>query len=261
MNLRGALWTEFLKTRRAWTAWMVALGFCFGAAIAGLFMIILKDPEAARSMGLISTKANLAAGEASWAAFFNMLGQMAAVAGAILYGVLAAWIFGREYSDHTVKELLAVPTPRHAIVTAKFLVLLVWTVAISVLVFGVGLLIGALVDIPGWSLSLFSSSAIDFMGASLLTIALLPFAAFTASWGRGYLSAVGWIFLTVALAQVAAITGWGSYFPWAVPALFSEAAGPRSAQLGPHSIPIVLVTSAIGVFLTLLWWRNADQSR
>ncbi len=261
MNLRAALWAETLKTRRAGVAWLVLLGFCIVPAFAGLFMIILKDPEAARSMGLISAKANLIAGEASWATFFNMMGQAAAVGGAILFGILTAWVFGREYSDRTIKELLALPTTRTTIVTAKFLVLLIWTAAISVLVFAIGLIIGSLVNIPGWSPNLLQSSALDFLGASLLTVALLPWVAFAASWGKGYLPAVGWLVLTLSLGQIAAITGWGDYFPWAVPALFSGAVGPRSAQLGIHSYLLVFATSVLGIAATLAWWRYADQSR
>ena len=260
-NLRQAFWTEFLKARRSGAAWLVALGFCMVPAISGLFMIILKDPEAARSMGLISAKASLTVGEASWPAFFNMMGQAAAVGGAILFGILTAWVFGREFSDRTVKELLAVPTSRPAIVMAKFLVIALWTTAVSVIVFALGLVIGSLVKIPGWSPDLLRASSVDFFGAILLTIALLPFVALAASWGRGYLPAFGWMILTILLAQISAITGWGDYFPWAVPALFSGAAGPRSEQLGTHSYIILILSSLLGLAATLIWWRDADQSR
>ncbi len=94
-----------------------------------------------------------------------------------------------------------------------------------------------------------------------LTIALLPFVALLASAGRGYLPPFGWTIFTVALAQVAAITGWGDWFPWSVPALFSGAAGPRAALLGSQSYVLVLITSLIGLAATFYWWRNADQTR
>jgi ABC-2 type transport system permease protein len=261
MNFRSAFWAESLKARRSRVPWMIALGFCIAPAMGGLFMVILKDPEAARSMGLISAKANLAAGEASWAALFNMLSQAIAVGGAILFGMLTAWVFGREFSDRTVKELLALPTARSTIVLAKFLVVLGWTAAITLLVFAGGLLAGFLVKIPGWSSELLRASLVDFMGGSLLTILLLPFVALVASLGRGYLPAFGWMMLTVILSQISAITGWGDYFPWAIPALFAGAAGPRSGQLGPHSYLIVPLASLLGIAATLAWWRSADQTR
>jgi ABC-2 type transport system permease protein len=105
------------------------------------------------------------------------------------------------------------------------------------------------------------SASLDVIGSAALTIALLPFVALLASSGRGYLPAFGWTVLTVALAQIAAVTGWGDWFPWSVPALFSGAAGPRAALLGPHSYVIVLLASLVGLAATFHWWRTADQTR
>ena len=260
-NFASALRVEALKMRRSKTPLFTALGFSLPALIGGLFMVILKDPEAARSTGLISAKAQLTAGTAEWATLFNMLAQAVAVGGAIVFGTFTAWLFGREFSDHTVKELLALPTPREAIVGAKFVVMAVWTLLLTVLCFILGLIIGALVDIPGWSLELLRSATVDILGAGVLTISLLPFVAFFASAGKGYLPSFGWMILTVAMAQIAAITGWGDFFPWSIPALFSGAMGPRAEFLGAHSYVIILLASLVGTIATFYWWRNADQTR
>ena len=260
-NFASALRVEALKMRRSKMPLFTALGFSLPALIGGLFMVILKDPEAARSTGLISAKAQLTAGTAEWATLFNMLAQAVAVGGAIVFGTFTAWLFGREFSDHTVKELLALPTPREAIVGAKFVVMAVWTLLLTVLCFILGLIIGALVDIPGWSLELLRSATVDILGAGVLTISLLPFVAFFASAGKGYLPSFGWMILTVAMAQIAAITGWGDFFPWSIPALFSGAVGPRAEFLGAHSYVIILLASLVGTIATFYWWRNADQTR
>lgn len=257
----SALWAETLKARRSKVPLISAIGFSLAAVVDGLFMIILKDPEAAKQMGLISTKAQLMAGVADWPTFFNILGQAIAVGGAIVFAVITAWVFGREFSDRTVKEFLALPTSRGAIITAKFIVVAAWTMGLSLLVFGLGLLIGNAVDIPGWSQDLMRASTVDVLGAAVLTILLLPFVALTASLGRGYLPAFGWAILTVALAQIAAIMGWGDWFPWAVPALFSGAAGPRAELLGLHSFIVVGLACALGLASTYLWWQKADQTR
>jgi ABC-2 type transport system permease protein len=227
----------------------------------GLFMIILKDPEAARSMGLITTKARLAAGSADWPAFFNLLAQAVPAAGLVLYGILAAWVFGREFSDRTVKEIIALPTPRSSIVAAKLLVIAVWALGMAVLVLSSGLLVGRLVDIPGWSPGLAWTSTLSLFGGCLLTIALVPFVAWAASAGGGYLPAFGWTVLTVALAQVAVVLGWGGWFPWAIPILFGGASGPRGEQLGAHSYLMVLSACLLGIAATLQWWRRADFTR
>jgi ABC-2 type transport system permease protein len=179
----------------------------------------------------------------------------------VLFSIITIWVFGREFSDHTVKELLALPTSRETIVTAKFIVIAVWSFAITLLIFGIGLVVGTLVVIPGWSAELLRTSFINILGATALTIPLMSFVALLASVGRGYLPPFGWTIFTLVLANIAAIMGWGDWFPWAVPGLFSGAAGPRENLLGMHSYVIVIVTSIIGLAMTFYWWRNADQTK
>lgn len=72
-TLLSAFWAETLKARRSKVSVLTAAGFLILPLIAGLFMIILKDPERARAMGLISVKAQLAAGVADWPTFFGIL--------------------------------------------------------------------------------------------------------------------------------------------------------------------------------------------
>lgn len=259
--LPSALWTEALKMRRSKVPFFITLGFSIAPLVGGLFMIIMKDPAAAKDMGLISAKAQLTTGSADWVTFFEFLAQAVAVGGAILFAILTSWVFGREFADRTAKELLALPVSRSAILTAKFMLVLLHTLTTTLWIFGVGLAVGYLVDIPGFSVDLLRLKFLDIFGSALLTIALLPLVAFIASAGQGYMPAFGWTIFTVALAQIAAVTGWGDWLPWSVPALFSGAAGPRTDLLGWHSYLMVLLASGVGLFLTSRWWRYADQTR
>jgi ABC-2 type transport system permease protein len=257
----SALYAESLKAFRSKVPLFTTLGFLILPAIGGLFMVILKDPEAAKSMGLIGTKAQLTAGVADWPTFFNLLAQGTAVGGAIVFAIVTTWVFGREFSDRTVKELLSLPTSRETIIVAKFVVVSFWTLLLTLLNFGIGLLVGHTVVIPGWSTELFRSATVDILGAGILTILLLPFVAFMASIGRGFMPAFGWMVFTVVIAQITAVIGWGGWLPWSVPALFSGAVGPRGEYLGIHSYMIVMIASAIGLAATFYWWRNADQTK
>lgn len=260
-NFTSALWAETLKMRRSKVPLFTALGFSMAPLAGGLFMIILKDPEAAKSMGLISAKAQLMVGVADWPAFFGLLTQAVAAGGMVVFSIITIWVFGREFSDRTVKELLALPTSRETIITAKFIVIVIWSLALTLLIFGVGLVVGTLVRIPGWSMELLRTSFINVLGAALLTIPLMSFVALLASVGRGYLPPFGWTIFTLVLANIAAIMGWGDWFPWAVPGLFSGAAGPRTELLGLHSYVSVILASIVGLTTTFWWWRNTDQAR
>lgn len=260
-SFSSALWAETLKMRRSKVPLFTAIGFSIAPLVGGLFMIILKDPVKAQSMGLISAKAQLTVGTAEWATLVNLLAQATAVGGLIVFSIVTAWVFGREFSDHTVKELLALPTTREAIVGAKFVVTAAWTLILTLVCYALGFVVGQLVDIPGWSTELWRNATVDILGAGLFTILLLPFVAFVASLGRGYLPSFGWTVFSVACAQIVAITGWGDWFPWSIPALFSGAAGPRTDMMGFHSYIILVFTSLIGIAATFYWWRNADQTR
>jgi ABC-2 type transport system permease protein len=83
--------------------------------VGGFFMLILKDPEMAQRMGFISTKAQIA-GTADWPSYLGLLAQAVAIGGLIIFGFVSSWVFGREYADRTIKDLLALPISRTSIV-------------------------------------------------------------------------------------------------------------------------------------------------
>lgn len=257
----AALWTEALKARRSKVPLLTTVGFMLAPLMGGLFMIIMKDPERARNMGLLSTKAQMVMSTAEWSTYFGMLSQAVAIGGGILFAIVTSWVFGREFTDRTAKDLMSLPTSREKIVAAKLTVIAVWVLLVTILIFVVGLIVGTLVDIPGWTNQLAWQSFQDVIGTALLDLLLVSSVAFFASAGKGYLPPLGWTILTIFFAQIIAATGWGDWFPWAIPALYSGMVGPRAEQLGLHSYVLVILASAIGLFATFYWWRNSDQTR
>jgi ABC-2 type transport system permease protein len=260
-GLRAAFWTELLKLRRSRVTLFTAAGYALFPLVDGLFMFILEDPQRARSMGLISVKAQLAAGAADWPSFFQVLMLGSSIGGAVLFGFFAAWVFGREYADHTAKELLATPTNRAWIVAAKLTVIAIWMASLTLAIFVLGLGVGAWTRIPGWDPALAFSSLTSMLLLATLNYLLLPFVALLASAGRGYLPALAWVFLTLALSQIAIVLGWGDWFPWAVPGTIINVSGTGAAPLKPHSLIVVLLAFLTGTAATFTWWYRADQTR
>ena len=60
----AALRNEALKLVRSKLWILLGIGFSILPLVCALFMVIMKDPEAAREMGLISMKAQMIAGTA-----------------------------------------------------------------------------------------------------------------------------------------------------------------------------------------------------
>jgi ABC-2 type transport system permease protein len=258
--LAAAISTELLKARRSRVPWGVAAGFSMAPLIIGLFMVILKDPEGARALGLLGAKAQLAAGTADWPTFLNMLGQAMAVGGAILFAFLTAWVFGREFADRTVRGLLANPTPRRTIVVAKSIVVATWGVAISAWVLALGLGVGALVGLPDWSAADAAATLAAIALAAILTIGLQTAAAFFAGVGRGYIAPLAWTMGLIAVSQVLTVLGWGSWFPWSVPAILAGAGGTQVEPVTVGGVAVVALVVVAGLVATIRWWERADQT-
>jgi ABC-2 type transport system permease protein len=259
-----SLWVELQKARRSKTLWITALAFSLATFIGGLFMFILKDPERARRLGLVGAKAQIFGGTADWPSFFNLMLLLTSIGGLIILGFIFIWVFGREFSDKTVYDMLSLPTSRITIVMAKIITAAYWSVALILLAFFLMLSIGAVLQLPGWSATTTLNGLQLLLGTGALTMFLcIPF-SLVASVTRGYLPAVGCIFLVLILGQVINELGYGQYFPWTVPTLYSDAAaaltGKAASPLGPVSYIVVGLVGVLSLAFMGAWWRYADQT-
>lgn len=259
LNLRAALWAETLKARRARMPAVTLAGFALAPLMGALFMKILLDPAWAARFGMLTTKAQFSAAHGDWPTYFGLLTQALAVGGFILFSLVVIWLFGREYSDHTAKDLLALPAPRVTIVTAKLCLIVIWCAALTLWIYLLGLALGALIGLPGWTSDVWLHATARYAATACVTIALTLPLAWAASAGRGYLPAIGVTVLLFFLSQVLSVLGLGPWFPWAAPALLSGAAGPEAQNLGVGTYLLVSATVLGGVAGVIAWWRAADQ--
>ena len=85
-------------------------------------IFVATNPEISRKLGLVGAKANLMAyATTNWHTYLGLLAQMIAAGGFFLFCLIICWVFGREFTDGTLKDLLAVPVSRGSIVLAKSL--------------------------------------------------------------------------------------------------------------------------------------------
>ena len=142
-DLTNTLWIELRKATRSRMPLFTALGFLVLACGLAFLLFFYKNPTFARCIGLISAKANLAGGAATWPYYLGILGQVLAGGGLLLFSLVESWVFGREWADGTLKDLLAVPVARATLLLAKFLVVVLWSLLLTVMLFLVSLLLGA----------------------------------------------------------------------------------------------------------------------
>jgi len=257
-DLPDMVWIELRKAIRSRMPLWTALGSLFMPLGIAFLIFVARNPEIAQQLGLVSAKANIVAYAATdWPTYLRVYGEIIGAGGLILFILILSWIFGREFTDGTLKDLLAVPVQRGSIVLAKYVVMAIWSEVMTMVIFIAGLIMGALINLPGSSTSVFLQGSVLVMNASFLAIAVvLPFALF-ASMGRGYLLPIGVAGLTMMMVNLAQILGWGEFFPWAVPVLYALGKSPLTLI----SYLIVFMTGLAGMIGTYLWWKFADQNR
>ena len=263
-ELAGAQEVEYIKIRRSKTLWLTIMAFVVLTVIGGLFMFILKDPDRARQLGLIGAKAQIFGGTADWLNFFNLMFLLVSIGGLIIFGFIFVWIFGREYSDKTYYDMLSLPTSRVTIVIAKIITAAYWSMALILLVFVLSLVIGLVLQLPEGSAAIIRHGLTLLLGTGALTVVIcIPF-GFVASFTRSYLPAIGGIFLVMVLGQIISQIGYGQYFPWNIPMMYSGAAqalsGKTAPPLGLVSYLLVLLVGVAAIIITGGWWRYADQT-
>lgn len=255
--LFSALQNELYKAYKSKVVWLTAAFFTIAPIMAGFFMFVLKDPSFAKTSGLLGDKAMII-GEANWPAYMMLYAQMISVGGLIIYGFITSWIFGREYVDGTIIHLFVLPYSRGKIVVAKFVAAFLINSMITLYILALGLIIGYFLHLPNMSFDIFTIFLpfnILIMG---LTIGLSFPVAFLASYGKGYLAPIGFIFIILVFSQLIGAAGYGEWFPWSIPTMYSGMVQ-NSIFLSLQGIVIVLFTTGCGLLATFLWWNFADH--
>ncbi|RAY12898.1 ABC transporter permease [Actinomadura craniellae] len=247
--MSAALWTETVKFLRSRAPWATGVAFLLPVLLAALFVTASDDATlAGKSQALGITP--------DWPGFHTALLQIDAAGGFLLFGVLVTWMFGREFSDRTFLDLLALPTSRTAIVLAKFTVTTTWLLLLGALQTAAWLATGTLLDLPGGPGAV-REGLPDLLLLLALTVALTLPVALAASAGRGYLPGVAATVALLVSGVATATTGGATWFPWAVPAALGGLTGTPS--LPPLGLATVAATAAAGIATTALWWQRADH--
>ncbi len=257
-SLTSMIWLESLKALRSRMPLWTALGSLFMPVGMTILILMAKNQQIMDRLGLLSAKANLVSYAATdWNSFLMLFGEVISAGGFFFFIIAVSWVFGREFVDGTLKDLLAVPVPRAAIVLAKFSVTAGWSAGIAVVMLLFGLVAGVVLHLPGATPEVIRHGILVLVVTSGLSIlVVLPY-AFFASLGRGYILPMAMGVLTLITANLLMAVGLAEYFPWAVPLLSAQG----TVALKPASYIILLATSIAGMLVTYLWWKLADQNR
>jgi ABC-2 type transport system permease protein len=260
-SLFFALRAEIIKNKHSKIMLISFAAFAIVPVMGGLFMLVMQNPEAMAKASLLNTKMEAMKISADWNALFMILTQGMGIGGIIIFGFMVSWIFGREYSDNTVKDLLSLPTSKIKILNAKYMLYFTWSIVLALFNVVLAFIIGIVLRLPGFESENVFICLRDYFITTALTVSLGTPIAFFSMWGKGYLAPLGFVALVLVFSQILAALGYGQYFPWSVPALFSGVTGEYKEQLNAMSYLILFIVSAFGYCITILYWKCTDHTK
>lgn len=248
-----AAWVEFTKLRRSRTVWIInAVGMLVPLLTAALVVSVrLAAPQAEG----VEAEALATLLDPDWEMFMTLGAQLLTQGlGLMLYSLMAAFVFAREYRENTYASLMMLPTPRWKLVFAKFAALFAWMTLLAFVQLALALPFGALAGVGAPDLAAVAWGLRYFVGISWLSFMALPVMAALACAGRGYLApmtlATGVLIAGIPLSTSQLM----EWVPWAVPTAYLVARG----QLGILGGVVLVLTFVIGAAATVAHYRFAD---
>ncbi|OOR48407.1 ABC transporter permease [Bacillus pseudomycoides] len=244
-QLVNLLYTELLKLKRS-NMFLISI---IGAAVAPFMVVVLsyihmhtKHPNPIIVFSQLFSEVNL---------------YTTVVLGVPLYGVVIAYLFSREYTEDTLKNLLTIPVSRINFIISKFILLFFWIVMLTLVAWGLTLLLGLLGNFSGFSSSLLFQSLIQFlMCGGFLFILSTPIVLLTLIM-KTYVPPIVLTIIITLINLMSINSEHKDLFPWA--ATLDIANNTLQPTYPPeYSYIAITATSIIGFIATVFYFKKVD---
>lgn len=250
--MKAAVRAETLKLTHSLVGVIATLAMVLGvvALLGGLTVGVARgNPQVTMKLGPVDFL--------SWHGLLEGGAQITAIATLLGFGVVLAWMFGREFTDGTVAGLLALPVSRTQIALGKLVVYGIWATGVSLAIAAAMLFLGLVL---GYGLP--SSDSWAALGQvcvlGLVTAGLAVPIAWVATLSRSLLAAVGCTVGLAVVAEVGAIAGAGGWMPFAAPALWAMTDG---AEVTAAQLALALSVPLIFGSLSCVAWARLQLDR
>ena len=190
--------------------------------------------------------------------FTNVNMYMSVLFAVLLFSIIMAYLFGREYNEHTLKAMLTIPISRGKFLLSKYVMFLVWILILTAVTSLSTLGFGFLAGLSGFTVKLFIDSFLNLLFANLLLfLTFSPFVFISLFVTNMVPAMVGGASLTLVNMLVYGQT-WAPYVPWVCPYLIA------SGEIADYSISImtpyalIFATFLIGVVISYVYFTKKD---
>lgn len=180
----------------------------------------------------------------------------------LVYVAIAAYMFSREYTEKTLKMIMPVPVSRFDLISGKFLMLLIWTSALTFVTWAAIFIFMAvyhgIIGLDGFSLQAAGAWLIKFIfGSVLMFLTLSPF-TYIAEKTKGFVVPV---IVSAAVVMVSAALcnqKLGALYPWTASLFLVEGKIQWTGYPLPLAIGMIGIVSLIGFIATYWYFEKED---
>ncbi|MHA6693366.1 ABC transporter permease [Homoserinimonas sp. A520] len=250
--MRAALWAEAVKLASSLVGRVGTVAIVGGIAVlcgALLLAVHSGDAQLVAKLG--------PAADGGWSGLLAAAAQVTGAGGLLGFGVVLAWMFGREFGEGTVTGFFALPIRRSTIAAAKLAVYGLWATLTSLALVAALLVVGVVSALGAFPVELWPAVARQF-ALTVMTAAVATPVAWAATAGRSLLAGVSAAIGIVIVAQVSVLAGAGGWMPLAAPALWAVSAGNAVSTLQLLLlVPVVVVVAGA----TMWAWERLQLDR
>ena len=174
----------------------------------------------------------------------------------IIFTIIIAYLFGREYTEHTLKTVLTAPLSKTKLLFGKYLMFFIWTFIITTITFTGTVLAAYFGGISDITLSAGLNSYKEMLiSVFLLCLSFSPFVFLSLVMPNMVFSMVtGAIFSIINLFVYS--TKYTPYIPWCSPYLIGSNEISNYSCSTATSLAIILATFAIGMTISYIYFTK-----
>lgn len=177
--------------------------------------------------------------------------------GVPLYGVITAYLFNREYTENTLKNLLTVPISRIGYLFSKIIILFIWVMVMTLVAWIVTVILGIIGQFEGLSTIVILKAFKEFLIGGFFLFLLLSPTIFVTLLFKNYIPTVVFTLIITMINVLIVQSEYYVLFPWsAIEVIITNSFIPKYPS--EYSYISIYGTSIIGFIALPIYFKRED---
>lgn len=180
----------------------------------------------------------------------------------MIYVTITAYLFSREYGEGTLKTILPIPVRREGLLTAKFAILLIWVLLLTLVTWGGVLVLSSVYhhffDLEGYSLLVAGEWLIRFLAGNLLIFLTMPVFAYIGIKAKGFVAPVMASSVIVMGGAALSNQDLGALYPWTGAFFLASGKLTETGYSPAATLGVILLVFLGGSLLTFRHFKRED---